>query len=466
MTPASASYVFIIVSLEGPDAYSQAGGLGVRVTELGRALAELGHETHLFFVGDPRLPGEERREGGRLVLHRWSQWLSAHFPRGVYDGEEAKMRDLEASLPEYLTEAVIRPAVEAGRIPVVLAEEWQTAACTIALSDLLHERGLRRRTLIFWNANNPYGFDRIDWPRLAYTSTVTAVSRFMRGIIRSRGADALVIPNGIPRRLTSAVPRADVSALREALGDALLFFKMARWEREKGWTQAFDALRRLRERGRRAVLVARSGGPAGRGDGLRLEAASRGLSVAELEDSGEALQRIPALAHDGVDVVSLRFGVDEALARTLYAAADGVLANSVSEPFGLVGLEAMAVGGVVYTGGTGEDYAVSGRNSVVLETLDPEEIAVHAEELAHAPEHADRLRRSARHTARRFTWEKIVRLLIGRVVGQAARQGLLTLAADERVLPALRRSAVYRPAAPEETRQARAAADVRTSDEW
>ena len=44
---------FIILSFEGPDVYSQAGGLGVRVKELSRALAERGFETHLFFVGDP-----------------------------------------------------------------------------------------------------------------------------------------------------------------------------------------------------------------------------------------------------------------------------------------------------------------------------------------------------------------------------------------------------------------------------
>src|SRR6185312_10187784 len=87
-------------------------------------------------------------------------------------------------------------------------------------------------------------------------------------------------------------------------------------------------------------------------------------------------------ARDGADVVNLRFGVSASLARTLYAASDGVLANSVSEPFGLVGLEAMAAGGVAYTGGTGEDYAIAGRNAIVLETLDPGEIIRHWEELA------------------------------------------------------------------------------------
>src|SRR5262245_3944531 len=72
------STIFIIVSFEGPDAYSQAGGLGVRISGLVSTLADLGYETHLFFIGDPAAPGEESTRDGRLVLHRWSQWISAN----------------------------------------------------------------------------------------------------------------------------------------------------------------------------------------------------------------------------------------------------------------------------------------------------------------------------------------------------------------------------------------------------
>ena len=74
---------FIILSFEGPDVYSQAGGLGVRVKELSRALAERGFETHLFFVGDPTLPPHESALDGKLWLHRWSQWISRFHPVGV-----------------------------------------------------------------------------------------------------------------------------------------------------------------------------------------------------------------------------------------------------------------------------------------------------------------------------------------------------------------------------------------------
>jgi len=80
--------VFVLLSFEGPDIYAQAGGLGVRVTHLSHTLAKEGFITHLFFVGDPHLKGEEKSCAGKLILHRWCQWISAYYPDGVYQGEE------------------------------------------------------------------------------------------------------------------------------------------------------------------------------------------------------------------------------------------------------------------------------------------------------------------------------------------------------------------------------------------
>jgi hypothetical protein len=50
----------------------------------------------------------------------------------------------------------------------------------------------------------------------------------------------------------------------------------------------------------------------------------------------------------------------------LFSGSAAVLANSGREPFGLVGLETMAAGGVACTGSTGEDYVVPGQNALVL----------------------------------------------------------------------------------------------------
>ena len=70
-------------------------------------------------------------------------------------------------------------------------------------------------------------------------------------------------------------------------------------------------------------------------------------------------------------MVCLRTALDPESCRVLFRGSAAVLANSGREPFGLVGLETMAAGGVACTGCTGEDYVVPGQNALVLETTDP-----------------------------------------------------------------------------------------------
>ena len=406
--------VFVLVSFEGTDRYSQAGGLGVRVTGLADSLSQSGHETHLFFIGDPQLPGEERR--GRLTLHRWSQWISAQRPGGVYDDEAAKVADLTSSLPPFVIDRIIAPAIEQGRTPVVIFEEWQTAECACLLSERLSELRLRDETQLIWNANNPYGFERIDWQRLSNAVTIATVSRYMRSIIRSCGANAVVMPNGIPTSALAPVGASDLERLRAAgrwRHGSTFFLKMARWEREKGWMQALDAIRILRDESNadrriHPILLGRAGGPNGSCTELTRAAEARGLRVVSFDSERAFMIGLGNAVREGVNVISLQFGVSPRLARLLFAFADAVFANSVSEPFGLVGLEAMAASGLVFTGGTGEDYAVDGSNAVVLETLDPKEIAVRWRQLADAPALQQRLRRSGRRTARKYLWPIVV----------------------------------------------------------
>jgi glycosyltransferase involved in cell wall biosynthesis len=160
------------------------------------------------------------------------------------------------------------------------------------------------------------------------------------------------------------------------------------------------------------------------------EAETRGLRGAIVSAESEFQGDLERLVRSGVDVISLAFGVTPQLARTLYAAADGVLANSVSEPFGLVGLEAMAAGGVAYTGGTGEDYAIIGRNAVVLETLDPQEIVDRWDDLSASTDRVARMRREARKTAREYAWPAVAGKLLAAVTQQAKRQLGVSVGSD------------------------------------
>ena len=99
-----------------------------------------------------------------------------------------------------------------------------------------------------------------------------------------------------------------------------------------------------------------------------------------------------------------------------------MLANSGHEPFGLVGLEVMAAGGLAFTGATGEDYAEPFRNAVVLETDDPLELVEGLEQVRERPEWAAQLRARGRLTAREYTWDKVLDQLRYRLELAAARQ--------------------------------------------
>lgn len=192
--------VFVLLSFEGPDAYSSAGGLGTRVTGLAFALAEEGYETHLFFVGAPESPGHETACNGRLHLHRWCQWISRYHPGGVYDGEGAKVHDWARSLPAWIEQHLLSGLIASQREVVVIGEEWQTSTPVVELSRRVRERGWLGQTRLFWNANNGFAFERVPWHQLSEAATITTVSRFMkrRGARPVAGDEARFEPESKP----------------------------------------------------------------------------------------------------------------------------------------------------------------------------------------------------------------------------------------------------------------------------
>jgi len=417
---------FVIISFEGPDRYAMAGGLGVRVDNLSSTLASMRFPTHLFYVGDPRLKSQDVKHGGKLTLHRWCQWISRYYPGGVYEAEQEKLFDFNESLPWYIKDQIVRPAVEQGKLIVILGEEWHTAEVMCRLSDILHWDGLRDQVILFWNANNTFSFHRINWGRLSFVTTVTTVSRYMKHLMWGMGLNPLVIPNGIPHSLLQKVDDAAAAEVRAALNADLVLCKVARWDPDKRWDQAIEATARLKERGLKTVLLAR-GGVEPHGQEVLQRARSLGLRVKTARLApGAADGFLQAIREAGsADVIDVRFPLPLDFLRLLYRAANGVLANSGHEPFGIVGLEAMAASGIAITGSTGEDYAIPFVNALVLETADPMEIVGHILYLRDFPEEDARIRREARHTARYFTWEAAVWNLISKLENQARLQGIL-----------------------------------------
>ncbi len=405
MTPDSLE--FVLLSFEGPDEYSMAGGLGVRMQELSLELARQGFRTHLVFLGDPRFP-EEESPVPNLTLHRWAQRLSAGYEAGVYDGEEPKLIDWNAGVPEFVVSRLAAPAAHAGRLVAVLAEEWHTAYSTCEISDRLWAEGLREDALILWNANNIMGFDRIDWGRLAYCAQVTTVSRYMKHIMWGRGVNPLVIPNGIPAEQIKDADPALVAGLRQAFPGRRLLFKIGRFSPDKRWLMAVDALANEKERGQPTAAIFR-GGLEPHGHEVLGRARARGLTVRDVELADTQARVIEQLSQmPRADIYNVTNFMGKPVIALLYSGADAVLANSGHEPFGLVGLEVMAAGGIAFLGATGEDYAVSFFNSVVLDTDDPLEINVALDVLRSHPEMGQTLRQDAKKTAHTFTWSNVI----------------------------------------------------------
>jgi glycosyltransferase involved in cell wall biosynthesis len=422
--------LFVLLCFEGPDVYSTAGGLGTRVTELSEALATQGYTTHLIFIGDPYKPPVEHRIDGRLILKRWSQWVSKYYPNGVYDGEEQKLYDYNESVPQHIYEDIARPAVEQGKLVVIMGEDWHTAEVMCRISDLLHWFGIRQRVLMLWNLNSLMSLHRINWGRLSYVTTLCTVSKYMKHKMWELGVNPLVIPNGIPARHLAPVDPAIATRLREIArqGDSrrLFLFKIGRFDPDKRWMMAIEAVARLKHSGHPVTLFVR-GGIEPHGAEVLSHAYHRGLVIRDVIAQRPTLEQcIEAVANAGpADIYNLRFFLPEEFVRCIYHAADATLANSGHEPFGLVALEVMAARGIAVTGCTGEDYAISFENAIVTETDDPDEIVGYLLHLGRHPEEQERIRCAGFRTAEQFLWDQVIENLISKLEFLARKQNIV-----------------------------------------
>lgn len=399
-----------ILSFEGPDRYASIGGLGTRVTQLARALGAAGHDVQLLFVGDPHATPVESGDPG-VTLRRWSQWVSSQFPRNCYDGETAKIHDWESSVPGWIVDELVVPAHARDERVLVISEEWQTANVAIAIDRLARDRGVRGALSLMWNANNTYGFDKIHWPTLARAAAITCVSKYMKFELAQWNVHALVIPNGLDPALLDGADPEQTQAIRAAFAGQPTCVKVGRFDPDKNWLQAVDAIAELRAGGIPARLIVR-GGKEPYGDVVLGRARERQLDVERLAYEGTDWREFARmLGVSQAAVVHVRAFLDEATLNALYAAADVVLANSGKEPFGLVGLEVMAAGGIVVCGATGEEYAEPFVNAIVCDTGDGRELATYLTALFGDPGLAAELRDNGAKTAARYTWSHVLEAL-------------------------------------------------------
>jgi glycosyltransferase involved in cell wall biosynthesis len=248
----------------------------------------------------------------------------------------------------------------------------------------------------------------------------------MKHLMWKMGLNPLVVPNGIPKSLLEKVDEDQARCVQDALNAETVLCKVARWDPDKCWDSAVEATAELNQRGVKATLVAR-GGIEPYGQHVMDHARDLGLRVREAQADRETPDGyVDALqAPTRAEFINVKSPLPLAFLRVIYRAADGVLANSGHEPFGIVGLETMAAGGVAFTGCTGEDYAIPYVNAFVLETSDPLEIADYVMYLREHPEESSRIRKAARRSARQFTWDAAARNLIQKLENQARMQHVI-----------------------------------------
>jgi glycosyltransferase involved in cell wall biosynthesis len=248
----------------------------------------------------------------------------------------------------------------------------------------------------------------------------------MKHIMQGLGLNPLVIPNGIPKGLLTSIDANAAARLRRSVDGDLILTKVARWDPNKRWKMAVEAVARFKTRGIKTVLLA-AGGIEPHGQEVMQHARSLGLTIKEARTKGNTFEDYCQALKDanGADIIDIKFRCPLEFLKVVYNVSDAVLANSAHEPFGLVGLETMAAGGIAFTGGTGEDYAIPFHNCIVIETSDPQEIEDYVMYLKAHPAEEERIRRAARKTARLFTWEEVIKNIIQKLEYQARIQELL-----------------------------------------
>jgi glycosyltransferase involved in cell wall biosynthesis len=284
---------------------------------------------------------------------------------------------------------------------------------------------------MLWNLNSLMSLHRINWGRLNYVTTITTVSKYMKHRMWSYGVNPLVIPNGIPKRHLTPVDTTAVTRLREIAqqGDPrrLFLFKIGRFDPDKRWMMAIEAVARLKYSGYPVTLYVRGGIEPHGADVLR-HAYNLGLKiqdvVAKRPNLEQCLEVMQHISSPNIDIYNMRFFLPEEFVRTTYNAADATLANSGHEPFGLVALEVMAAEGIAVTGSTGEDYAISLENAIVTETEDPDEIVGYLLYLRRHPEEQERIRCAGRSTAEQFLWDQVIENLVSKLEFLARKQDI------------------------------------------
>ncbi|CAL9578839.1 GDP-mannose-dependent alpha-(1-6)-phosphatidylinositol dimannoside mannosyltransferase [Streptomyces sp. enrichment culture] len=347
-----------------------SGGLRTALRELGKGYLAAGHEPVLIVPG---AHASERETGQGRVITLPGPPLPGTGGYRVLTGRRRLARLLEELAPDRL-EVSDRTTLRwtgawarRNRVPAVMVSH-ETADGVLRTWGL--PEGAARRAADALNLRTAH----------AYARVVCTTEFAEREFARIGARNVVRAPLGVD--LAARHPGLRDAALRARYARAgeTLLVMCSRLSVEKRPGTALDALRALRRRGRRAVLVVAGDGP------LR--------------------PRLERRAREGALPVSFLGHVsDRGLLGALQASADVCLAPGPAETFGLAALEAMACGTpVVASASSALSEVIGGAGTVAAD--DGEGVADAVDLLLERPE-ADR-REAARARAGHFGWDTAV----------------------------------------------------------
>jgi glycogen(starch) synthase len=362
------------------------GGLGRHVHAIAEAQAAAGHEVTVIsqYVADE--PSDVTRNGVRIVRAinqpphvPFEEWSLLGWVLGM---EHALLRQMLLVAPK-------------GGFDVVHAHDWVVAHTAVTLADVYKIPLVT--TMHATEAGRHQGWLPGPLQRAVHSTERWLTEQSVRVITCSKhmaweveelfGVDDShidTIPNGIDLTMWKARPR-DIKQARQtwaADGPLVVFTGRLQWE--KGIHTLIEALPTLKRRV----------------PGLRVVIAGRGTYENELRDQAKKLRLGKTLAFTG-------YLTHEELTG-LVAAADVAVVPSLYEPFGLVALEAAALGTnvVVSRAGGLAEIANSGITQLSFEPGDSEDLAAAIEEGLTSTAVPAKARRLLREE---YSWQGIAR---------------------------------------------------------
>lgn len=362
------------------------GGLGRHVHALAEAQAAAGHDVTVIsqYVADE--PSDVTRNGVRIIRAinqpphvPFEEWSLLGWVLGM---EHALLRQMLVMQPK-------------AQFDVVHAHDWVVAHAAVTLADVY--RAPLVATMHATEAGRHQGWlpgplqkavHSIEWWLTEQSARVITCSKHMAWEVEELfGVDDShidTIPNGIDLSMWKARPR-DVKQARDTWasdGPLVVFTGRLQWE--KGIHTLIDALPMLKRRV----------------PGLRVVIAGRGTYEHELRERAKRLRLGKTLAFTG-------YLTHEELTG-LVAAADVAVVPSLYEPFGLVALEAAALGTKVVVAKAGglAEIAEAGITEFSFEPGDATELATEIEDALDSTVTTTKARRLLREE---YSWPGIAR---------------------------------------------------------